>query len=64
MLFVDGAPDGPSWRMGGFSDFLGVRSVVARGLRAQSHQLVEVQSLVWGGETSRAPGLYCSHSRE
>ena len=33
---------------GGFSEFLGVRSVVARRLRAQSQQLVELQSLVWG----------------
>ena len=48
VLFVDGAHDGPSWRMGGFSEFLGVRSVVARRLRAQSQQLVELQSLAWG----------------
>ena len=34
--------------MGDFSEFLGVRSVVARRLRAQSQQLVELQSLVWG----------------
>ena len=47
-LFVDGAHDGPSWRMGGFSEFLGVRSYVARRLRAQSQQLVELQSLAWG----------------
>ena len=45
VLFVDGAHDGPSWRMGGFSEFLGVRSVVARRLKAQSQQLVELQSL-------------------
>ena len=30
VLFVDGAHDGPSWRMGGFSEFLGVRSYIAR----------------------------------
>ena len=36
VLFVGGAHDGPSWGMGGFSEFLGVRSVVARRLRAQS----------------------------
>ena len=48
VLFVDGAHDGPSWRMGGFSEFLGVRSVVARRLHAQSPQPVELQSLVWG----------------
>ena len=48
VLFADGAHDGPSWRMGGLSEFLGVRSVVARRLRAQSQQLVELQSLVWG----------------
>ena len=34
--------------MGGFSEFLGVRSVVARRLRAQSQQLVKLQSLAWG----------------
>ena len=48
VLFVDGAHEGPSWRMGGFSKFLGVRSYVARRLRAQSQQLVELRSLVWG----------------
>ena len=42
VLFVDEAHDGPSWRMGGFSEFLGVRSTVARRLRAQSQQLVEL----------------------
>ena len=47
VLFVDGAHDGPARRMGGFSEFLGVRSVVAGCLRAQSQQLVELQSLVW-----------------
>ena len=41
VLFVDGAHDGPSWRIGGFSEFLGVCSVVARRLRAESQQLVE-----------------------
>ena len=45
MLFVDGAHDWPSWRMGGFSEFLGVRSYLARRLQAQSQQLVELQSL-------------------
>ena len=48
VLFVDVAHDGPSWRMGGFSEFLGVRSAVATHLRSQSQQLVELQSLVWG----------------
>ena len=48
VLFVDGAHDGPSWRVGGFSIFPGVRSDVARRLRAQSQQLVVLQSLVWG----------------
>ena len=46
VLFVDGAHDGPSWRMGGFSEFLGVRSVVARRLRAQS-LVVDLHSLAW-----------------
>ena len=41
VLFVDGAHDSSSWRVGGFSAFLGVRSEVARRLRAQSQQLVE-----------------------
>ena len=48
VLFVDGAHDGPSRRMGVFSEFLGVKSAVARRLRAQSEQLVELQSLAWG----------------
>ena len=48
VFFVDGAHDGPSWRMGGFSEFLGVRSLVAWRLRSQSQLLVELQSLVWG----------------
>ena len=48
VLFVAGAHDGPSWRMGGFSEFLGVRSAVATRLSPQSQQLVELQSLVWG----------------
>ena len=48
VFFVDGAHDGPSWRMGGFSEFLGVRCVVARRLRSQSRQLVELRSLVSG----------------
>ena len=48
VFFVDGAHDGPSWRMGGFSEFLGVRSTLARRLRAQSRQLVDLQSLAWG----------------
>ena len=56
MLFVDGAHDGPSWRMGGFSEFLGVRSYVARRLRAQSQQLVELQSLCWGVRLAVALG--------
>ena len=47
VLFVDGAHGGLSWRMGGFSDFLGVRSVVPRRVRSQSKRLVELQSLVW-----------------
>ena len=46
VLFVDGAQDGPSLRMGGFSEFLGVQSMVARRLRSQSQQLVDLQSLV------------------
>ena len=36
VLFVDVAHNGPSRRMGGFSKFLGVRSVVAPRLRSQS----------------------------
>ena len=56
VLFVDGAHDGPSWRMGGFSEFLGVRSYVARRLRAQSQQLVELQSLFWGVRLAVALG--------
>ena len=48
MFFVDGAHDGPSWRIGGFSELLGVRFVVAWRLRSQSQQLVELQSVVWG----------------
>ena len=56
VLFVDGAHDGPSWRMGGFSEFLGVRSYVARRLRAQSKQLVELQSLCWGVRLAVALG--------
>ena len=48
VLFVDGDHYGPSWRMGGFSEFLGVRFVVACRLRVQSQQLVELQSLAWG----------------
>ena len=48
VLFVDGAHDGPSWRMGGFSEFLGVRSYIAQRWRVQSQQLVELQPLVWG----------------
>ena len=48
VLFVDGAHNGPSRRMGGFSEFLGVRSVVARRLRAQSQPLVELLSLARG----------------
>ena len=48
VLFVNGAHDGPLWRMGGFSEFMGVRSYVARHLRAQSQQLVELQSLCLG----------------
>ena len=47
MFFVDGAHDGPSWRMGGFSEFLGFRSLVARRLRSYSQQLVDLHSLVW-----------------
>ena len=46
VLFVDRAHDGPSWRMGGFSEFLGVRPGVAQRLRSQSQQLVDLQSLV------------------
>ena len=42
VFLVDGAHNGPSWRMGGFSEFLGVRSVVAQRLRSQSQQLVEL----------------------
>ena len=34
VLFVDVAHDGSSWRVGGFSEFLGVRSEVAWRLRA------------------------------
>ena len=34
VFFVNGAHDGPSRRMGVFSEFLGVRSVVARRLRS------------------------------
>ena len=45
VFFVDGAHDGLSWRMGGCSEFLGVRSVVARRLRSQGQQLLELQSL-------------------
>ena len=56
VLFVDGAHDGPSWRMGGFSEFLGVRSYIARRLRAQSQQLVELQSLFWGVRLAVALG--------
>ena len=64
MLFVDGAHDGPSWRMGGFSEFMGVRSVVACRLRAQSQQLVELQSLAWGGPAGVTHGLCHGHPRE
>ena len=42
--------------MGGFSEFLGVRSVVARRLRAQSRQLVELQSVAWGVRLATRPG--------
>ena len=56
VLFVDGAHDGPSWRMGGFSEFLGVRPYIARRLRAQSQQLVELQSLFWGVRLAVALG--------
>ena len=48
VLFVDGAHDGPSRRIGGFSEFLGVRSYIARRSRAHSQWLVELQSLFWG----------------
>ena len=51
VLFVDGAHDGPFWRMGGFSEHVGVRSVVAVRLKSQSHRLVELQSLAWGVPT-------------
>ena len=56
VLFVDGAHDGPSWRMGGFLEFLGVQSYVARRLRAKSQQLVELQSLCWGVRLAVALG--------
>ena len=48
VLFVDGAYDGLSGRMGGFPEFLGFRSAVATRLRSQGQQLVELQSLAWG----------------
>ena len=68
VLFVDGAHDGPSWRIGGFSEFFGVRSVVARPLRAQSQQLVELRSLVLrsclGSATGTVPRWNHSHSCE
>ena len=47
VLFVDGARDGPHWRMGGFSEQVVVRSTVAERLRSQSQQLVELPSLAW-----------------
>ena len=56
VLFVDGAHDGPSWRMGGFSEFLGVWSYIVQQSRAQSQQLVELQSLVWGVRLAVALG--------
>ena len=56
VLFVDGAHDGPSWRMRGFWEFLGIRSYVARRLRAQSQQLVELHSLAWGVRLAVALG--------
>ena len=56
LLFVDGTHDGPSWRMGGFSEFPGVRSYIARRLRAQSQQLVELQSLFGGVRLAVALG--------
>ena len=56
VLFVDGTHDGPSWRMGGFSEFLGERSYVARRLRAQGQQLVELHSLFWGVRLAVALG--------
>ena len=48
VLFVDAAHYGPWWRMGGFSEVLGVGSYIARRLRAQSQLLVELRSLLWG----------------
>ena len=45
VLFVDGAHDGPFRRMGGFSEFLGVRSALAMSLRSQSQQLSGLQLL-------------------
>ena len=48
VLFVDGAHDGPGWRMGGFSSQVGVRSALARVCSAESQQLVELQALAWG----------------
>ena len=48
VLFPDQALDGPFWRMGGFSEFIGVWSMVATRLRSLSQQLVELQSLACG----------------
>ena len=51
VLFADGAHDGPFWRIGGFSEFLGVRSLVGRRMKVHRQQLVELQSdwrWAWG----------------
>ena len=48
ILFVDRAHDGRSWRMGGFSEFVGAKLQIAMSLRSKSQQLVELQPLVQG----------------
>ena len=48
VLFVDGAHDGPFWRMGGFSKHIGFKLAIGVHLRSLSQQLVELQSLAWG----------------